>query len=221
MVITSIHRTIQSKSALKVWAAAGLCIAVLSGCHQDMWNGGRLKPLEQATFFASGSSAQPFVDGTVPFMARRVEEPALYAWRTGGQYAKEFPMPITEEVIQRGQQRFNIYCSPCHDYTGYGNGLIVKRGMKQAASFHQDRLRDPNLAPPGYFVDVITNGFGVMYGYATRIPVEDRWAIAAYIQALQLSQHATLADMPESERSKLLNPQAEPQSEEHATTHAN
>ena len=112
----------------------------------------------------------------------------------------ELPIPPTLELCQRGQQRYNIYCTPCHNFSGNGLGVIVKKGMPQPVSFHDQRLRD---APVGYFFNAMTNGFGRMYSYASRIPPEDRWAIASYIRALQLSQNATLEDVPEELRDSL------------------
>jgi len=112
-----------------------------------------------------------------------------------------FPSPITREILLRGQERYNIFCSPCHDRVGNGQGMIVQRGFRRPPSFHIDRLRE---APVGYFFDVITNGFGAMYDYGDRVPPPDRWAIIAYIRALQLSQHATLADVPLEERQQLM-----------------
>ena len=117
-----------------------------------------------------------------------------------GQPVAEFPVSVDRELIERGRERFEIFCSVCHDSAGNGNGMIVKRGLKRPASFHEERLRE---APPGYFYDVITRGYGVMYDYSDRIPPRDRWAIVAYIRALQLSQNATLEDVPPDERARL------------------
>jgi mono/diheme cytochrome c family protein len=119
-----------------------------------------------------------------------------------GQPATTFPFPITESVVKRGQERYNIYCSPCHDALGTGQGMIVRRGFKKPNSYHIDRLRQ---APVGYYFDVITNGFGVMPSYAEQVAVADRWAIISYIRALQLSQHASIEDVPADKRSELEN----------------
>jgi mono/diheme cytochrome c family protein len=119
----------------------------------------------------------------------------------------EFPITITREILQRGRQRFEIFCVHCHGYTGSGNGMIVQRGLSKPPSFHTDRLKQ---APVGHFFDVVTNGFGAMYSYASRIPVADRWAIIAYVRTLQVSQSANVADVPESERAKLQKPQTQP-----------
>ena len=112
----------------------------------------------------------------------------------------QFPFAIAHDDLERGQQRFNIYCTPCHGRLGDGNGMVVQRGLRQAASYHQDRLRQEKL---GYFYDVITNGFGAMQGYAEQIPVRDRWLIVAYVRALQLSQHASVDDVPADRRGAL------------------
>jgi mono/diheme cytochrome c family protein len=117
-----------------------------------------------------------------------------------GQLADTFPFPVTAEVLSRGRERFDIFCSPCHDRTGSGDGMIVRRGYKRPPSYHIDRLRD---MPAGYFFDVTTNGFGAMSDYRSQIPERDRWAIVAYVRALQLSQHAAIEDVPPSERPKL------------------
>lgn len=178
---------------------AFLSLLLLSGCRQDMHDQAKYEPLEQSDFFGDNRSSRPVVDGTVARGQLR-EDVHLYTGKEGTQFVTEFPLPVTEELMARGQQRFNIYCTPCHDTTGSGNGMIVQRGFKRPPSFHIDRLRQ---VPVGYFYDVVTNGFGAMAGYADQVPVRDRWAIAAYIRALQLSQHATVADVPESERGKL------------------
>jgi mono/diheme cytochrome c family protein len=156
-------------------------------------------PLRESTFFADQRSARPIVAGTV---ARGLlhEDTLLYTGKVNGADATVFPFPIDEKVMARGQERFNIYCSPCHGRTGQGDGMVVRRGYRRPPSYHQDRLRE---APVGHFFDVMTNGFGAMPDYAAQIRAEDRWAIAAYIRALQLSEHARLVDLPGSERNRL------------------
>lgn len=172
--------------------------AAVSGCHQGMWNESRLKPLEASSFFEDGRSTRALPEGTVPFGGARVDT-HLYQGKINGRFATTYPFEITAEVLARGKERYMIYCTPCHGYTGDGNGMIVQRELKKAASHADDpRLLDPELSPPGYFFDVITNGFGVMYSYATRVKPEDRWAIVAYIKALQISQNAKVADLPAS-----------------------
>jgi mono/diheme cytochrome c family protein len=128
------------------------------------------------------------------------EDEHLYMGRVGGQPATEFPIPVTAEVMERGRERYTVFCSPCHGATGVGNGMIVQRGFRQPPSYHEERLVN---APVGYFFDVMTNGFGAMQDYAAQVPVADRWAIAAYIRALQFSQRATVADVPADRRAAL------------------
>ena len=173
----------------------------LSGCswQQQMAFQPRYDPLEKSEFFDDGLSARQTVPNTVARGLLQDDE-HLYSGRVNGELAETFPFAITEEVLERGQERYNIYCAPCHSQTGDGNGMIVQRGFPAPTSFHTQRLRE---ATPGYYFDVMTNGFGVMYNYASRVKPEDRWAIAAYIRALQLSQNATLDDVPAEERPKL------------------
>jgi mono/diheme cytochrome c family protein len=166
----------------------------------------RLEPLQESTFFTNGAASRLLVANTVARGQLRDDE-HLYTGRVNGQPATEFPMPITAEVMARGQERFNIYCSPCHGRTGLGNGMIVQRGFRQPPSYHEDRLVQ---APPGYFFDVMTNGFGVMQDYAAQVSVPDRWAIAAYIRALQLSRRATMDDVPADRRAELEQAPAPP-----------
>jgi mono/diheme cytochrome c family protein len=172
---------------------------VLTGCRQDMHDQPKYIPLRQSTFFTDARSARPLVDGTVA-RGQLHDDELLYTGKTKGADATVFPMRIDAPVMARGQERFNVYCSPCHGRTGQGDGMVVRRGYRRPPSFHQDRLRD---APVGHFFDVMTNGFGAMPDYASQIKVDDRWAIVAYVRALQLSEHATLADVPPSDRSRL------------------
>jgi len=174
--------------------------AALAGCRRDMQIQPRYDTYAATNFFDDGRSARQPVPGTVARGQLRIDD-HLYKGKVDGKDADTFPFPITANDILRGQQRFNIYCTPCHDYTGSGRGMIVQRGFPQPPSFHIDRLRQ---APVGHFFDVMTNGFGNMYSYAARVTPEDRWRIAAYIRALQLSEHATPADVPEDEREKLM-----------------
>lgn len=176
----------------------------LSGCRQDMHDQPKYKPYRPAALFADGRSDRPRLADTVARGELR-EDVHLYEGRQGEGFAREFPFPVTEAVLRRGQERYNIYCTPCHDGVGTGQGMIVQRGYRQPPSFHIDRLR---TEAPGYFYHVIANGFGVMPSYSHQVGVEDRWAIAAYIRALQLSQNAMLADVPAAERPKLDAPVA-------------
>ena len=150
------------------------------------------RPLVQSDFYADKRAARPLVEGTVSRGNERADA-YFYSGKIGSEDGNFMPFPVTAEVMQRGQQRFNIYCAPCHGETGDGTGMIVQRGFKRPPSYHNERLRK---APIGYFFDVMTNGFGVMLDYSQQIKPADRWAIAAYIRALQLSQGATRADVP-------------------------
>ena len=182
-------------------SAGVLALALLPalGCRQDMHDQPRFEPLESSDFFEDGRSARPYLRGTVPRGGLRQDE-HLYRGRTGGELADTFPSPVARGILERGQERFNIFCSPCHGRLGNGQGMIVQRGFRSPPSFHEERLHD---MPVGHFFDVITNGFGTMKDYASRVPVEDRWAIAAYIRALQFSQNATLDEVPAAERQRL------------------
>lgn len=184
------------KSALILLALAGLTLA---GCQTKMVDQPRYDPLEASTFFADGMSARQPVSDTVPVSAV-LDNPAQMTGVVDGQPAADFPFPLTAEVLARGQERYNIYCSPCHGYTGEGNGMVVQRGFPAPPTFHSDRLRS---APPGYYFQVITHGFGRMFPYASQVPVDDRWAIAAYIRALQLSQSAPASTLPQEDQRQL------------------
>jgi mono/diheme cytochrome c family protein len=181
--------------------AAAALLFVCAGCRQDMHVQPRYNPFDPTDFFDDGQSARMPVAGTVPRGELTLgPQELLYTGKENGQPATEFPFPITKEVVERGQQRFNIYCSPCHGLGGDGDGMIVQRGFRRPPSFHEDRLR---TAPPGHFFDVITNGFGVMYPYGYRVAPRDRWAIIAYIRALQLSRQVSVNDLTADERTKL------------------
>jgi mono/diheme cytochrome c family protein len=161
----------------------------------------RYNPYDPSEFFADGQSARMPVEGTVPRGELMLgPDELLYTGKMNGQDATAFPFPVTREVLDRGRERFNIYCSPCHGMSGDGDGMIVQRGFRRPPSLHVDRLRN---APPGHYFDVITNGFGVMYPYNYRIPPRDRWGIIAYIRALQFSRQASIDDVPPAERRKL------------------
>jgi mono/diheme cytochrome c family protein len=163
-------------------------------------------PLRQSQFFRDSSSARPLVEDTVA-RGTLMEDAAFYTGKAGNTEADALPFPLTPAVLDRGEERFNIYCSPCHDRSGSGQGMIVQRGYRPPPSYHIDRLRQ---APLGHFVDVMTNGFGAMPDYRAQIAPRDRWAIAAYIRALQLSQHASANDVPAEDRSKLSQPASAP-----------
>jgi mono/diheme cytochrome c family protein len=180
----------------------GLAAVALAGCRQDMHDNPRYEPLEASTFFADGRASRTFVANTVARGTLR-EDSHLYQGRVNGQLATTFPMPVTAQTMARGQERFNVFCAPCHGRTGTGNGMVVQRGFRAPPSYSEARLRN---APIGYFFDVMTNGFGAMQDYAAQIPVQDRWAIAAYIRALQFSQNARIDDVPADHRADLDRP---------------
>lgn len=173
-----------------------LCALAMAGCRLDMHMQPKYKPLDQSSFFDDDRSARPAVPDTVARGHLRTDE-LLYTGKVNGVLADTFPFPITRQDLERGRERYNIYCSPCHDRAGSGQGMIVQRGFSPPPSYHIDRLRK---AQAGHFFDVITNGYGKMYSYASRVSPEDRWRIAAYIRALQLSQWAALEDVPEPAR---------------------
>ena len=170
-----------------------------TGCRQDMHDQPRFEALEASDFFEDGRSARPYVNGTIARGALRENE-HLYLGLVNGEIANTVPFPVTREVLEKGHERFDIFCTPCHGQLGNGEGMIVQRGFRRPPSFHEERLRN---MPVGHFYDVISNGFGTMVDYSSRIAPEDRWAIAAYIRALQLSQRATLEDVPPTERQRL------------------
>lgn len=182
---------------------AGLALALVSllaGCRQDMHNQPKYTPLRASDFFSDGRSARAPVPGTVARGELR-DNSVFYTGKVGNQFAAQFPMPVNLALLERGQERYNIYCAPCHARTGDGGGLVVQRGFRRPVSFHDPRLR---AAPPGYYFDAMTRGFGAMSDYAAQLSPADRWAIAAYIRALQFSQHASLADLPPVQRGQLM-----------------
>ncbi|OFW09038.1 MAG: quinol:cytochrome C oxidoreductase [Acidobacteria bacterium RIFCSPLOWO2_02_FULL_67_36] len=186
-------------------------LALVAGCRQDMHDQPRYKALRPSTFFADGSSARPLVEGTIARGTLQGDEP-FFTGKDGKDDVTELPFAVDETVLDRGQERYNIYCSPCHDRTGSGNGMVVQRGYRQPPSFHIDRLR---TAAAGHFFDVITNGFGAMPDYKAQIAPRDRWAIVAYVRALQLAQHAAASDVPGGDPTKLAKPAAEGSEKKH------
>jgi len=176
-------------------------LVLLAGCAENEMDKQPKyqRPFQASTFFTDGRSARPLVQGTVARGQLQADQ-AYYAGKSGDLFIDEIPRKVDAKLLAFGRERFNIYCAPCHSQTGDGQGMIVKRGFSPPPSFHQDRLRD---APAGHFFHVITNGYGAMYSYASRIPVDDRWAIVAYIRALQLSQNARIDDVPAKERPNL------------------
>jgi hypothetical protein len=185
-----------------VLAACGIFLA---GCNeellrQDMANQPKNKPLSESDFFADGRSERPLIENTVARGSIANDELVV------PKDSNAFPLPIDEKLLERGEVRYKIYCTPCHGLQGDGNGMIVMRGMKRPPSYHIDRLRQ---SPNGYYFDVITNGFGSMYSYSAQIPPKDRWAIIGYIRALQLSRNAKASELPESLRAKISSAGAE------------
>jgi mono/diheme cytochrome c family protein len=182
-----------------LFGAVVLILASGVACRQDMHDQPKYVPLRPTEFFEDGRSERPLIDGTV---ARgHLNDDAAYYDGKGpdGKPLAQFPVPVTKDVLKRGQDRYNVYCTPCHDRLGDGNGMVVRRGYRHPPSYHIDRLRQ---VPDGYLYDVITNGFGAMPDYAAQIPVRDRWTIVAYIRALQLSHNAKASDVPAESRSQ-------------------
>lgn len=184
--------------ALSAAIVLGLLVA-LSGCGRNMSEQPRAEPLEGSRFFADGSTARVAPEGTLS-RERGAVDPGFYTGQGPDGLATELPVEASAELLQRGQERYNIYCAPCHNYNGDGRGMIVQKGFPQPTSFQAQRLLD---APVGHFVNAMANGFGRMFSYADRVPAEDRWAIAGYIKALQLSQNAYADDLPEDVLSEL------------------
>jgi hypothetical protein len=170
------------------------------GCRSDMQNQPKYIPLRPSSFFSDGRSERPLIAGTV---ARgHLDDDALLDSGKGpdGKFSDDFPFPVTRDVVLRGQDRFNIYCTPCHDRNGDGLGMVVRRGFRHPPSYHIDRLRQ---VPNGYIFDVITNGFGAMPTYSSQLQPADRWAIVSYIRALQMSQMGSINDVPADARTQL------------------
>jgi len=178
-----------------------------AGCYQQqMGNQERYDPLERSELYPNQMASRPLVEGTVARGHLR-EDTHMYQGRVNGEFATTLPVAVDMELLQRGQERYDIFCAPCHDRSGSGNGVVVQRGYQRAASMHVDRLRE---TPDGYFFDVITNGFGAMPNYASQVPVRDRWAIVAWVRVLQFSQHADTALLSPEDLERLGPPPALP-----------
>ncbi len=176
-----------------------MALLLCAGCRQDMYNQPKAKTYSESDFFANGTNARPIPAHTVQYQDAARNE----AFRTGltnGVVVAQLPVKLTPGLLERGRERYQIYCAVCHGATGAGNGEIVQRGFPPPPTYHSDRLRN---APIGHFYDVITNGYGVMYSYAARVEPNDRWAIAAYIRALQLSQRAPAGELPPEAKQRL------------------
>lgn len=188
---------------MRALGAAAIALFAAVGCRQEMYDQPKYQPLQKSSFFADGRASRPLVEGTV---ARGSLDSSVAPLAPGGsptvagQLATTLPMPLTRELVARGRERFGIFCTPCHDRTGSGTGMVVRRGYRPPPSFHIDRLRD---APIGHFYDVMTRGLGAMPDYSQQIPPEDRWAIAAYVKALQLSQRVPAGELPTEDRERL------------------
>ena len=181
-----------------------ICVLLpfLLGCHTDMRDQPRYETYEASEFFGDGQVARPVVTGTVARGQLR-EDDAFYRGKEGEEFVAGIPLEVDRPLLERGQERFNIYCANCHGPGGDGDGMIVRRGFKKPPSYHSERLRS---AAAGHYFDVVTNGFGVMPRFAPQIETRDRWAIIAYVRALQRSQNATLEDVPDDQRSRLEEP---------------
>jgi mono/diheme cytochrome c family protein len=190
---TAVYKTSLCKLALRcaAIALAALSLLLLFSCREDMQNQPKFIPLRENPFYGDGRSARPITEGTIA-RGQLEDDPLLYTGKVNGQEADQFPFPITEKDLARGRERFNIFCSPCHSQLGDGNGMIVQRGFKKPPSYFEPRLM---AAPVGHFFNVMTYGRGAMADYSAQVPVADRWRIAGYIRALQLSQTAKPADL--------------------------
>ncbi len=173
------------------------CVFAISGCdemRQDMATQPKARPLSPSDFFHDGRSERPLLENTVARGSLANDEYMV------AKDSNTFPLPVNQALLERGKERYGAFCTPCHGLQGDGNGMVALRGMKHPPSYHTDRLRE---SPNGYFYDVISNGFGQMYGYAAQIPPRDRWAIVAYVRALQLSRDARASELPAELRQKL------------------
>jgi len=178
-------------------ACAAIFLFVAAGCdelHQDMGNQPKYKALAPSEFFGDGRSERPLLENTVARGSIINDELSVT------KESNVFPVPVDMKLLERGEERYRIFCTPCHGLQGDGNGMVAMRGMKHPPSYHDDTVRKQ---PNGYYYDVITNGFGAMLGYSAQIPPRDRWAIVAYVRALQLSRHATVSELPAELREKL------------------
>jgi mono/diheme cytochrome c family protein len=180
--------------------------AVVAGCRNDMQRGPRYDPLTPSEFFADGAASRPLVEGTVARGQLRAD-PIFHTGKLNGTLVDQMPVEVTPALLARGRQRFDVYCAPCHSRTGDGRGMVVQRGLKQPPSYHAPRLYNVG---DGYLFDVITSGFGQMQDYSAQIAPADRWAIVAYIRVLQLSQRASIGDVPAADRSRLDTAQPPP-----------
>lgn len=179
-------------------------LIVSAGCHQDMWNQPTAKPQSKSdTMFSDGRNSRAPVTGAVAYNTPRTDRPFYTGFDDRGQLVKEFPVAVNEELLKRGQERFKIFCTPCHSELGDGKGFVAQRGFTLArpvGNYHSDRLRK---MPVGHFFDVITNGYGTMYPFKNRIEPYDRWAIVSYIRVLQESQYTPIDEIPAENKRQL------------------
>ncbi len=187
---------------MKARACLGAALLIAAGCTRNMEEQPNPRGLDPSGVFADGRSVRPLPAGVVP-QAQPAPSSPFQTGEREGRLLERVPLPLTSALLERGRGRFAIYCAPCHGDDGYGRGIVVRRGFPQPPSYHDDRLRQ---APAGYLFQVMTRGYGAMYGYADRLDARDRWAVVAYIRALQRSQHGTLADLPPAERARLQAP---------------
>jgi mono/diheme cytochrome c family protein len=203
-VSRSMFRSREQTDGLALGHGIVLLFLVLPGCRSEMYDQPRFEPYEATEFFDDGTSARPLVAGTVPRRDPREQgkssDELFTTGKKAGQLADSLPFPVDSALLDRGQDRYRIFCTPCHGELGDGRGMIVQRGFNPPPSYHSEELRKK---PVGHYFDVMTRGFGTMYSYASRISARDRWAIAAYIRALQLSQHATAGDLSPEDRGQL------------------
>lgn len=185
--------------AISCLLLAACCLLLVVGCRQQMAETGREKPLDQSAFFEDRRLARPLVPGTVA-RGQLKADAAFYTGKVGDALVESLPVPLSKDLLERGRDRYQIFCTPCHGRVGTGEGAVTKRGLRPPPSYHIQRLRE---VPLGYFFDVMTNGFGVMPDYAGQVPAADRWAIAAYIRTLQVSQGISVADLTAEERAAL------------------
>jgi mono/diheme cytochrome c family protein len=185
--------------AISCLLLAACCLLLVVGCRQQMAETGREKPLDQSAFFEDRRLARPLVPGTVA-RGQLKADAAFYTGKVGDALVESLPVPLSKDLLERGRDRYQIFCTPCHGRVGTGEGAVTKRGLRPPPSYHIPRLRE---APLGHFFDVMTNGFGVMPDYAGQVPAADRWAIAAYIRTLQVSQGISVADLTAEERAAL------------------
>ncbi len=188
----------------KLLIPVSLGLLMAAGCHRDMWIQPKVKAQGSSNFYTDHRGSRVAPKGTVAFGQDTSNVEYLTGYTPAGRLVKEFPITIDRVLLERGKERYEIFCTPCHGQTGDGNGMISQRGFKvaaQPANYHTDRLRD---IPVGHFFDVMTNGSGAMFSFAGRIKPEDRWAIAAYIRALQKSQNVKASDLGTEDMEKLM-----------------